>query len=566
MRFFQTAPLGCAEDEGSIRLNFNDRADLSRDGYFSTTLYYRSDKEFTETDYYLGIKIYTLLINTQSYFEDVGFVIYTDAATYPLLERHFGTASKVLIAVVSWPRFATRKRIIENTILRCLRFQAKVLFPKAWIAVRDADTIFAYEINNALIKRELTFVSSGGKLITDITLRSNANEILEMLAELIGEWEQIFIRNWLHARDKIVLSTSDQYHARWHKEMPYMYIPKPLPVDPDTKNKDYIYVTERDHIQRFLEQGRPTFGVMLDAPKGVYAGFSHLAADAPPGFWRACCKYLTDHYKLIKDGLKDRLIISNTYSSIGAIGKDERMLLFGVMPKYFNDIYFVHLDYYGGLDFKERIISPARKQPPVLEHLRISTNYISIPNPNVDPVSDKDKRDRAVKIGGETFQTLILSRKYALNIYTFPYIDKYETADKFVLSPDGTMHEHFKGLFKRMLRDFAQFKKDYPKIGMTVLEEFGAPVTHAGRELVPALKNVVYEPIRPIPPKKVYLPAQKATEESNNSQNMRRITRAAARKKAHAKKTRRQPRGERSTSATPNRASAAHNTSTSNNE
>ncbi len=182
MPFYQTVPLTC--DEGTIKLHFNQREDMQRSGYFSTTLYYHSDKPFTKTDYYFGIKIYTLLINEHPYFQDndVGFIIYTDGASYPLLAEHFGLIPKVIIAEVSWPRFMLRKNTIEGTILRCMRYHAKVIFPAAWIAIRDADTLFAYEINNALIKRQLQYVSPVGKLITDITLRSNTEEILAMLA------------------------------------------------------------------------------------------------------------------------------------------------------------------------------------------------------------------------------------------------------------------------------------------------------------------------------------------------------------------------------------------------
>ncbi len=547
MGFFQTRPLGC--DEGTIKLNFNDRADLTRAGYFSTTLYYRSDKvPFTETDYYYGIKIYTKVINERTSFEDVGFIIYTDAATYPLLQKHFGTVPKVIIAIVQWPRYTVRKGVIENTILRCLRFQAKVLFPAAWIAVRDADTIFAYEINNALIKKVSTYLPNNdySGLKTDIIYRSNVEEILAMLADEIGHWEAVFIRSWLDAGDKIVLSTSDQYKATWHKEMPYTYVPRPFITDPFMSNKDYIYVTQRDHLRKILEEGRPTFGVILDAPKGVYAGFSHLAADAPAGFWRACCKYLTSHYKLITGSLKDKKIISNTYSSIGAIGKDERMILFGAMPLFFDDMYFVHLDYYGGLEFKEAIFSPSRHQPPVLEYKRIGTVQLPIPNPSADTVTrDRTKEE---KIGGSTFQSLVLSPDYARSLYTLPYVRKYETADRFVLTEDGTMNEHFKSLFSDMLDEFSYFKRAALKEGQELLANFGAPIKRNGRELVPSLQNLAYEPIRLIPNERRYVVTRKNDEPPNNARNRR----AWARARAITKKERRRPRGSSGTAiATP---------------
>ncbi len=542
MGFFQTMPLGC--DEGTIKINFNDRADLTRAGYFSTTLYYRSTTvPFTETDYYYGIKIYTQIINERRYFKNVGFIIYTDAATYPLLQKHFGAIPKVIIAIVQWPRYSVRKGVIENTILRCLRFQAKVLFPSAWIAVRDADTIFAYEINNALIKKVSTYLPNDyySGLKTDIIYRSNVEDILETLADEIGYWEATFIRIWLRAGDKIVLSTSDQYRATWHKEMPYTYAARPFITDPSILNKDYIYVTQRDHIRKLLEEGRSTFGVIFDAPKGVYAGFSHLAADAPADFWRVCCKYLTSHYKLITSSIKEKKIISNTYSSIGAIGKDERMILFGAMPQFFDDMYFVHLDYYGGLEFKEAIFSPSRHRPPVLEHERIDSVFISIPDPSIDKVTRDRTKDE--KIGGTTFQSLLLSPDYAHKLYTLPYVFKYETADRFVLSEDGTMNEHFKHLFSNMLDDFAFFKRAALEVGKDQLEKFGAPITRNEKDIVPSLQNLAYGPIRLITNNtRKYVAIRKNDEPPNNARSRRALERA----RAVTKKERRRPRGSNS--------------------
>ncbi len=210
------------------------------------------------------------------------------------------------------------------------------------------------------------------------------------------------------------------------------------------------------------------------------------------------------------------------------------MLIFGAMPAYFDDIYFVHLDYYGGLDFKEAIISPSRPQPPVLEHLGIHTSYIPIPNPDADPVSEQDRIDKDIKIGGNTFRSLLLSPGYVLKMYDFPYVDKYETANAFVLDEDGTMNEHFKGIFARMLRSYMQFKEDADKIGLSQLEKFGAPIERAGRTVVPSLKETVYEPIELIRPK-VFVRTRKGKEWFNN----RAATRRQQKAWSAAKKTRR---------------------------
>jgi hypothetical protein len=187
MRYVQTIALSKKhEEEGTIALNFADKADMTRDGYFSMTLYYRSDAHtFIDTDYFHGISIYAKFINSEPFFANVGLIIYTDKDTYQTLEDNFHTYPKVIIAVVNWPRFGqSRGKFIEGTILRTLRYQAQDHFKGAWIAVRDADTIFAYEINNCL--KVLV-----GDILTEISESSNAAERLEQYMPLLNNDKQL---------------------------------------------------------------------------------------------------------------------------------------------------------------------------------------------------------------------------------------------------------------------------------------------------------------------------------------------------------------------------------------
>jgi hypothetical protein len=525
MGLLKTVPL-CGQ-EGSVKLHYKEAKDLQCEGYFSTTLYYRSDKPFTDTDYYHGIKIYATFLNADENFHDVGMIIYTDANSYPLLERHFGDFPKVVIAVVAWPRFAVSKTVLEGTILRCMRYHATALFHGSWIAVRDADTLFAYEINNVLLKV--------GRHRT-IEKRPNATVLMSKLISMIASWENIFISIWLRAGDKIVISTSDKYLASWHKQFPFTYVPKPLPAEATATNKDYLNVYHQSHIKRMLEEGdRPTFGVLFDAPLGVYAGFTNFAATSPKGIWSTCCKYLKEHYSMVDDvELTKKRIISNTYSSIGAIGKDERMLIFAVMPKYFDDVYFVHIDYYGGLEVGENIFSPSRSRTPALKYLEIDSSYTT----DIEPV-----------------QTLLLAPRYARNIYDLPYVDVHETADEFVHTVDGTMNEHFRKIFGLMLKEYERFTDAAQIYGQTTLEEFGEAITRNGEVRVPALKNVVYRPIEVIKPR-VFVRTRKASTPPNSKAN-----RAEAKRKTKSKKSR---RSEKLNSSPTNNSAHASNNNTRN--
>lgn len=537
MPYLQTIQLSKKyKSEGVIKLYFNNKADVSLAGYFSTTLYYRSKEPFTDTDYYHGINIYAQFINTEPYFDDVGYIIYTDKSSYPILAKHFGDRPKVILAVVDWPRFSIHTKMIDGTILRALRYQAQDHFTDAWIAVRDADTLFAYEINNCLLKK-----GPRGTIVE----RPNAAELLRELVPMIASWERTFLRQWLNAGDAIVISTNDRYRAEWHKHMPFTYAPKPLPYieEPVLNNKDklnekeyeaMLNVHHQSHIKKLLiyrDPDQPLYAIMK-SQLGVYAGFTNIGVNAPKDIWSLCCKYLSMFYSIIvnSEHTKNR-IISNTYSSIGSIGKDERMILFVLMPAYLDQMYFVNMDYYGGLDIGDAIFSPNRPSTPALDFSRIRTSNTTA----IAPV-----------------QTLLLAPNYANFLYTLPYVYISDNPDRHELVEDGTMNEHFKEIFSNMIKEYEKFMSTIGKVGTIYLKAFGSAIKHGSKVIVPALENVVYKPIEPIRGR-VVLKGRRAESASPSSAN-RASTRRIAKLKSLTKKTLRQSK---SRSAAASAAAAA---------
>ena len=99
------------------------------------------------------------------------------------------------------------------------------------------------------------------------------------------------------------------------------------------------------HLKEFMRKGSPA----------VYAGFVSVLQNRKgiENFWKYCVEYLFSRYKMTDDIETGRKIISNnifkTYAvgrkgkisltSVLAIGKDERMLMYGVAPKVKDKIF-----------------------------------------------------------------------------------------------------------------------------------------------------------------------------------------------------------------------------------
>lgn len=283
---------------------------------FSFVLYYyHSKEEFINSQYYIGLLIYSEIIHNNPYFKDYYMIIYTDKKSLPILKEFFYVYPKIILAEVYWGKYSI-KNSIEGTILRCLRFHPLEVFPNTIILVRDADTLFTGEIIS------IDYAYSQG-----IIGSYEGNEILDhrtFLIDIIGEWEKKFIEKWLSKEnpEPILLGVSLAYLKNWHSNFPYTY----------SINKNMIlngFKLEQDNINKLY----------YNSPFGIFAGFSNFLKERPSDIWKYSYDYLINHYNLTDN------IISNKYSFINSIGKDERILLFIVIVKYWYKCFYLSISY-----------------------------------------------------------------------------------------------------------------------------------------------------------------------------------------------------------------------------
>lgn len=296
-------------EQGSVDFT-SETGDIdSYEGLFSFALYSHDYwlPELELNKYARGLKAYCQFINDNPFFDKWGIIIYTDEFTSKKLDflRKF---PKVIIAVVHWtqftieekrylnPEYIIEKTKIDGSVCRTLRFQALEAFPKSIILVRDADTIFNFHYLKKI--------------------------------DQIGNWEKLFIELWFQEGSPILLGVSLVYLRDWHTEFPFIY---PLKV-------------RNQGLKKRFKNWETQSGTQLSfkSPAGVLAGFTNFTTKRPADLWLYSFDYIVLHYKLFNNQ------ISNHSSYIADIGKDERIIIFIMLVKYWNITYFlqIHLEDY----------------------------------------------------------------------------------------------------------------------------------------------------------------------------------------------------------------------------
>jgi hypothetical protein len=341
-------------DEGSIQIKYTQEY-TNYKGIFSFVIYFRENDEetFKSSIYFTGLSIYAEIIHSPlfPFFKDVGMILYTDKASYNIVFPFFAHYKKLMFGIVVWPKF-TIKNTIEDTILRCMRYQALEAFPNAWICIRDADTLFPDEIiiSKKYSKEGLISKDSYGRVI----------DYMLFFIEAIGKWEEVFIITWLEdVKNPIYLGVFPTYKRGWHSNMAIKW-----PIKKQ-KTRDFRYKTGFspnegvNNRRRFAEYEYTTKNkLVFTPPLGVLAGFTNfnkLSIDSPSrpnDVWCLCYDYLISRYFLIydKDDKDDKkLIVNNKYVKFSrdhmSTGKDERMILFAIIPKYVTLCYFFWINY-----------------------------------------------------------------------------------------------------------------------------------------------------------------------------------------------------------------------------
>lgn len=365
LRMKVTRPL-CSKfpEQGSITFTSNEKDIDSYDGLFSFAFYahsnWNTNSVVAYSKYGRGLKAYCEFINTNPFFEKWGVIIYVDEWTYEVI-KFLKLYPKVIIAIVKWNQFTIttdkKPNKIEGTVFRTLRFQALEAFPRSTICVRDADTIF------------------------------NTGEVREKDTENIGNWEKRFIEMWYAEGSPILLGIFLQYLKMWHRDFPFIFplkrtdaIGKKRFNNIEPAFEDNLTADEmRAQIARFerMVQANPESAIAsalvpaikvakkqleelekkegkfnnntkntqlyFRSPAGVLAGFTNFTNKRPTDIWLYSFDYIVLHYKLYNSPSGKK--ISNSDFWINEVGKDERIIIFIMLVKYWNITYFLSIAY-----------------------------------------------------------------------------------------------------------------------------------------------------------------------------------------------------------------------------
>jgi len=353
-------------EQGSITFTSNERDIDSYDGLFSFAFYVHNSVAFEDSvktsKYGRGLKAYCEFINTNPFFKKWGVIIYVDELTFEFM-KFLKSYPKVIIAVVKWNQFTDPSRDvekpnkIEGTVFRTLRFQALEAFPRSTICVRDADTIF------------------------------NTGEVGEEDTDNIGNWEKQFIELWYAEGSPILLGVSLNYLKMWHTEFPFIFplkkadalgkkrfnntepifgdnltadmiraeiakFERMLQADPESVFVDTLVSAIKDAKNQLekLEKKEGKFNnntkntqLYFRSPAGVLAGFTNFTNKRPTDIWLYSFDYIALHYKLYNARFGKE--ISNERFWINNVGKDERIIIFIMLVKYWNITYFLRIAY-----------------------------------------------------------------------------------------------------------------------------------------------------------------------------------------------------------------------------
>ncbi len=328
---------------------------------FSFSFYFlptsSNPNEIYETIYYKGLIAYAKMVISKELKETMGMIVYTNEFTFPYLMEAFNLNkhSNILLAIPSWPAFTVPggpkdpAAGLEHTVLRTLRYHAVELFPNANVHMRDADTLFV-----PMMKYNDFY-------------------------DIVLNWEMAYLRFTIPKITKegkqIILGTFDLYKQKtYHLNLPYPVEFSVPPRIPPYSNEVEQYAAPKPNPYRFLyvreNKGKviPFFSYlkkkyMFDPEQGLYAGFVSVLKDRRgiEDFWERCVRYMVERYRMVTNPEDGKRILSNdlirSYKQLPtgtlswrtrthyAIGKDERMLLYAIIPEFLKATFFFYIPY-----------------------------------------------------------------------------------------------------------------------------------------------------------------------------------------------------------------------------
>jgi hypothetical protein len=286
-------------------------------GVFSFVLYYSDpEKPLTDTDYYHGIMSYLFAaMNMKKYGINVGVFIVTDDKSYNIIRDSFSyEAVKDILTMcrVHWPRYEIEGEL-DKSIFRCMRYITLGFeeLKGKWVAIRDADTLFPYEMYNIawMMERIKEYTEAKG-------------EVKDKLAFIRGD-EYDFYTN----KGEWGLPTTDKFHlgmilghliAKWETEFIHTYKSRPHSI---------VFGVGNRYVPKWVINYNPSKNEeTFHADFGLYAGFVTFFESRPDDIWNTIYLFITMRYTI------ESLITDKDKGYY--IGKDEQLLLFAVLPKY----------------------------------------------------------------------------------------------------------------------------------------------------------------------------------------------------------------------------------------
>jgi hypothetical protein len=293
--------------------------------------YIPSNTRFEDTKYFKGLRAYVNFVHDDTHKSSTGMIVYTDAPTIDIMRAHFPLENypNLIYAVPDWPYFKRPDGMMERSTFRTLRYQAVDHFSAANVHMRDADTLFP--------------------AIVGLFDEENAYKV-------VRDWEDTYIGSFLPkiAEKQIILGTTADYNQVWHRNLPYpIDFTFPLKYNslsehlPDINLPKHIFVRDPRSIghpipflpYHYLFRTKYTIRNYM----GVFAGFSSVLKNREgiENFWGVCVEYLLSRYVMTRNSISNEFHTKSVYS----IGKDERMLLYDILPRFLPKIFLMDIPY-----------------------------------------------------------------------------------------------------------------------------------------------------------------------------------------------------------------------------
>ncbi len=337
--------------------------------------------------------------------ENIGMIVYTNWTTLELLKVEFPLERypNLIYAVPDWPYYSNEENILDSDILRTLRYQAVDLFPSLNVHMRDADTLFtAFLYDEARDWARFQFVTAAWettyltKFIPEMEkeekqivigasngytafYHSNIPYPIEFTFPIRKPYEKETIINpykhiYLRSNDYTKENYAKLFAIR-NEEIPqeegeskenYSKRQRALRAKKLANYRETIPPERREIIPYYKHFTKEYKYIYLRGdwgPPGVYAGFCSVLKNRKgiEEFWKNCVDYLVSRYYMSinpetgkvssTDNAFEEIYILESTGKISAkgvygFGKDERMLLYGIIPAYFSTIYFFDIRYY----------------------------------------------------------------------------------------------------------------------------------------------------------------------------------------------------------------------------